>query len=131
MGIIQFEQNGVKYLVVEAPGNSFDYIIRQNSDNCDLWYKSHYGDSDISNWIELPYDKCEIVGKLSDLTEDQAAEMVKCNNNTYIKTHYWNYTEERIGIFRFQYLSAIDSLKSRIRSLGGSDDANYVILKGV
>lgn len=123
MGLIQFEQNGVKHLVVEVNkgSNCFSYeyerLCFNHSDN-------------MPDYVMLPF-KCEVVGTLSDITEEQSAEMVKCNNNTYIKPHYWNYTEEMIGIFRFQHLAAIDSLKSRIRSLGGSNEANYLILKEV
>lgn len=59
-------------LFVRVPDDSYGFVLRQNSDNSDLWYTQDLAVPNISNWIELRPNNWQLIGLASEVTEEQA-----------------------------------------------------------
>lgn len=125
MVLIQFEQNGVKHLTVEVPDKNNDYKIIRYS-HAGTWLMET-NSKNLNAWkVNIPQRKYIFIGNVSSLTGEQCSLLV----DRGMSFGFWDYDSEFVAGLTF-YDLAILSLESRIRSLGGSDDANYVILKEV
>lgn len=83
-----------------------------------LWYEFHYEKDDMPafNSITLPPGNWRIIGMLSEVTENQAKELV---DKTDTHPKYWNYN---LNYHREFY--ALESLESAIRAEGYYLDEN-------
>jgi len=109
-------------LAVLVPGNSFNYVVRENEEQSDLWYESHYGDDDISNWIELPLAKHQFIARWPGITEEEAAEIVP-----FVGLPWGAYKDYTNGSNWFS--SSRQSSTSLMQSIGCEQGKQYVILK--
>lgn len=129
--IIKFEQNGIKYLVVEFPRDACDFTNKIAPHQIDYTEYNFFmnGTVKTSSCVLLKEywnQPLEIISTIRT-TEEQAAEMVESVKFPSSGMVFYNLYDTESALT----IKAKDSLKSRIRSLGGSDDANYVILKEV
>jgi len=112
-------------LAVLVPGNSFNYVVRENEEQSDLWYESHYGDDDISNWIELPLAKHQFIARWPEITESQAAEIVdEAGFFDFGHGKYKSYSEKDKSV-----MFTTESFASLMQSIGCEQGKQYVILK--
>lgn len=129
--ILEHTHNGQRWLFVEVPKDAHSVVVYPEHTEMEeaglLSFtanqtdeRSKFYNSDLLYGIDLPSGNWQIVSKLSELTEEQAREIVETAKPTYFKDY--------CIATRF-YSSPTQSLDSLIRSLGGDTNNEYLILK--
>jgi len=123
--IFSHAHNGQRWLFVPTPNEADDFEI--DVDGLHMYQNPPHSDMTLGS-IDIPSGNWQIVSKLSDITEEQAREMVPLIKRVYGQSYYDYTVVFKVG---FGYVgTAIQSIHSLIRSLGGNPQNNeYLILK--
>lgn len=116
--IIEHLHNGQRWLFVPTPSEADDFEI--DVDGLHMYQNPPHSDMTLGS-IDFPQGNWQIVSKLSDITEEQAREMVK---GPY-QSCYFDYRQDY-----YYWETAIESLQTKVESKGGDPHNNeYLVLK--
>jgi len=75
-------------MFLEVPKDAYGVLIRQNSEQSDLWYKLDIPEENSSYCIEIPHGNWQLLGSSPGLTEEQLKEIMP---SYYGGTKFHNY----------------------------------------
>lgn len=131
--ILEHTHNGQRWLFVPTPERSTGYKIEPDFDCNVITFDIQHGIG--KKWFNIPSGNFKKGLALSDITEEQAREMVERYGGKifdYDPNEYWVYEDYTLTGHPFDsttLTTALESLRSLIRSKGGDDSMEYLILK--
>jgi hypothetical protein len=124
--IQEFKTSKGEFLGVLVPDDARDICLKQDIDVVE-YYSDKYLDGETNTWVTLPKGTWKIVGIQTEITEEQANEIVDESIHTGLFAHY----VKDIPVNTYCYKNAFESFNSLMQKLEIKPDTKTLIIQKI